>query len=206
MHVYMDESGDTGFKLDANSSTHFVVVALVVEQIEELRALIEGFRLNVGMQPRYELKFRTTRPEVRQRFFETILAADFAVAARVTDKRGLVHAAPPSRDAFYHDQLCTVLTDLGDRLTAATVVIDESVKSKDWQRATSAILRQHLNSGATRPIGEIRFRESRRDPLLQAADMVCGAVAQLVEHGASRYLDSLGERVLSIEWTPRRTQ
>src|SRR5690606_2992489 len=70
MLVYIDESGDAGFKVDRGSSPVFVAAMVIFDDADDAaltRRLIEGSaarQLHKG-----EFKFSKTKDEVRDRFF-----------------------------------------------------------------------------------------------------------------------------------------
>lgn len=184
MYVFLDESGDTGFKFHANSSRFFVVTLLIV-----------AFKHAAGMRPVDELKFRTARPRTREQFFTTICLADFHVRATIVDKTRLAHAPAVTSQAFYQEQIRDILVRASATVSNARLIIDQSVKSRTWQQDTSAFLRQQVNSGSERIIRDIRFRTSNRDPLLQATDMICGAFMDHAVSGERRFIDLLNPRI-----------
>jgi len=69
------------------------------------------------------------------------------------------------------------------------LVIDESFKSKNEKARFTTAIRQELGGFGTADvaIGSIRYRDSRRESLLQVADMLVGAVARSYEMGDSRF-------------------
>ena len=50
MFVYLDESGDTGFKFP-NSSRYFVIALLLIEDPIPFHAAIEDLRRTIGIRP-----------------------------------------------------------------------------------------------------------------------------------------------------------
>ena len=62
----------------------------------------------------------------------------------------------------------------GGALVDASIVIDGS-GDRQFKRAMRSYLRQHLDE---RSVRKVRLKDSRKDPLIQLADMVAGAIAR----------------------------
>lgn len=75
MLVFVDESGDTGLKLDRGSSKFFVVTLVVFEDHDEALACDERIQLlrrELGFSPKTEFHFRTNSRRIRQAFFDAV--------------------------------------------------------------------------------------------------------------------------------------
>ncbi len=71
----------------------------------------------------------------------------------------------------------------------ATLVLDESVKSRKRQDHLAAYLRRNLNTKGDEPrIGKVLHHGSHTDNLLQAVDMVCGAIYAAYHRRDDSYL------------------
>ena len=86
MFVYLDESGDTGFKFDRNSSRYFVVTLLLVDDPIPLQAAIDDLRRSLGFAPSNEFKFSNSSDDVKWAFLRMLRRQDFAVRALVMNK------------------------------------------------------------------------------------------------------------------------
>ena len=87
MLIFIDESGDPGFKLNKGSAAVFVAVLVAFRDLKQARAAqsaIEGAATRLRVWP--EFKFSKCRPEVRDAFFETVRPFDFDVRAIVVEK------------------------------------------------------------------------------------------------------------------------
>lgn len=202
MHVYVDESGDCGFRFAENSSSYFVVAALIVDDPLILRGLIDGYKAKYRISASRELKFRSTPPDMRHEFFATICTTEFLVAAVAVDKTRLI--IQPDATAFYREYVSMVIASGSGEIMNARLVIDESVRDKRWQGKMKAYLRQQINTSQPGCITDIRFNDASQESLLQATDMLCGAIRVAVEGGDDRYLRSLDTRMLGLVSVPAR--
>jgi Protein of unknown function (DUF3800) len=176
MLVFIDESGDPGFKLARGSTAVFVAVLVAfkdVAQAQACQAAIDAVavRLRIGG----EFKFSGSRPEVRDAFFRAVLKFDFRVRAIVVKKERIYSAKLRSdKEAFYSFFVKSMLKFDDGLLKNATVVIDGS-GDRSFKRELGSYLRRHLGAGR---IKVIRFSNSASDRLVQLADMCTGAIAR----------------------------
>jgi hypothetical protein len=73
MLVFIDESGDPGFRLGRGSSAVFVTALVAFRDHAQARAThaaIEAAAARLGIKP--EFKFSKCRPEIRDAFFAAI--------------------------------------------------------------------------------------------------------------------------------------
>ena len=60
MRVFIDESGDAGFKLEEGSSKEFVVSCIIFENaqdVQKINTLINKIREDLGLRRDYEFRF-----------------------------------------------------------------------------------------------------------------------------------------------------
>ncbi len=174
--VYIDESGDTGFKFPA-SSQYFVLSLLLVDDPIPLHDAIDQLRQQLGFEPRNEFKFYKSNDFVRRAFLNMLRRQDFTARDLVVDKHQMIQPHMRKRDTFYNFLIKMVLTFDNGTISDGTLILDESVKNKQSKQQFTAYLRRSLNSpGGPPKIKAIRYHASHSDNLIQAADMVCGAV------------------------------
>jgi len=176
MLVFIDESGDSGFKLDKGSTPVFgVALAAFAEPDEALRAdrLIRDALVRLRVKP--EFKFSKAHNNVRDGFFDAVAGCDFRVRALIVQKE-LIHSGRlrTRKEEFYRFFVKSMLKFDNGLLRDAKVVIDGSGE-RTFRLDLKAHLRRHTEPGA---IKDVRLKDSHRDPLIQLADMCVGAVAR----------------------------
>jgi hypothetical protein len=85
MLAFLDESGDTGYKFDRNSSPYFIVTMVIFKSDEsaaEVSRGIDALKEEMG-KPAVEFHFTNTDDRTRQKFFDVIRKYDFQVCAVV---------------------------------------------------------------------------------------------------------------------------
>lgn len=176
MFVYLDESGDTGFKFP-NSSRYFVVTLLLINDPVPFHSAIDELRNALGFASDNEFKFYKSSDEVRWAFFRMMRRQDFRARVLVIDKHLLTAPAMRKRDTFYSIPVRLVLTYDNGTIQNAMLILDESTKSKKNKQQFTSFLRQSLNKDPEMPkVREIRYHRSSADNLIQAADMLSGAI------------------------------
>ena len=201
--VYLDESGDTGFKFRRGSSRYFVVVLLLVDDPIPIHAAIDDLRRSLSFAPRSEFRFSHTAEDVRRRFLHELNRHSISIRALVVDKSSLAPERPRDQVAFYHRVLRLVVGSGGERIRDATLVLDESVTIKRRQRAPNSFLRQALSVDPGAPkLRDIVHHASHTDNLIQAVDMVAGAIHVRFSRDDSSYLEIIKNKIEEL-WVPK---
>src|SRR5215471_11887152 len=128
MLVFIDESGDPGFKLNKGSTAVFSAALVAFRETEEARATqaaIEAAAVRLHVRP--EFKFSKCRDEVRDAFFEVVRPFDFCVRAIVVQKK-LIYSPHlrSQKEAFYAFFVKSMLKFDDGLLKQARIVIDGS--------------------------------------------------------------------------------
>ncbi len=176
MLVFIDESGDAGFKLEAGSSPVFVAAMVIFDTSEDAartQAIIEESEARKHHKP--EFKFNRCSDNVRDLFFRTVCRCPFLVRAIVVRKQRIWSPRlMADKDRFYEYFIKAMMTYSNGRLRDARVVIDGS-GDREFRQDLNAALRRRLGRGIVR---HIRFKDSKGDVLVQLADMCAGAIAR----------------------------
>ncbi|MGD9109207.1 MAG: DUF3800 domain-containing protein [Gammaproteobacteria bacterium] len=182
MLVLIDESGDTGFKLTKNSSPFFtigmVVFANLVEAEKASKHVAElRDKLRIGQ----EFKFSKSRSSIKDRFFYKICKYDFLVHALVVDKKNIYSDyIRENKENFYKTCMKRLMQNDNKLLKNVRIKIDGSGTNM-FRIALRKYLQNHIGN---QKIISLKFVDSKRDNLIQLADIVIGAVAR--SHDSSR--------------------
>ena len=176
MLVFIDESGDPGFKVARGSSPLFVAAMVVFDDRAAAARTREVVRKLLGrIHRRPEFKFNKCRNEVRDAFFKAVGRESFIVRAVVVRKELIWSEHLRTNDeSFYRFFIKSMVRFDNQTLKNAKVIIDGS-GDRTFRRSLATYLRHH---GARGTIDEVRIRDSRSEPLLQLADMCAGAIAR----------------------------
>jgi hypothetical protein len=204
MFVYLDESGDTGFKFRQGSSRYFVITLLLVSDPIPFHGAVDQLRESLGFAPGNEFKWVNSADDVRWAFLRMLRRQDFTARALVIDKTLMTSSHMHKRETFYNFLVKMVLKYDSGTIRDATLVVDESFRGKRSKQNLTAYLRRELN---TRPqerrISEVRYHKSHADNLIQAADMLSGAVYTRYHRGDDQYLEFIRVKISDVwEWRP----
>lgn len=176
MLIFLDESGDPGFKFDKGSSKFFVIALVIFDNpldAEETALKIKRLREKLKLSPYFEFKFNKLSNYYRYQFFEAIRGCSFRLRVMVVNKQILHSSHLTSRkESFYSYFVSELFKHNQGNIAAANIKIDGS-GDKAFKKAFQTYLRQKLREGV---IGKFKFVDSKTDSLIQLADMVSGAV------------------------------
>jgi hypothetical protein len=176
MLVFIDESGDPGFKLARGSTAVFVAALVAFTDADKSRATERAIaavasRLRIAS----EFKFNKCRNEVRDAFFRAVRSCDFRVRAIVVKKERIYSPhLRTNKEDFYLFFVRSMLSFDSGLLQDAKVIIDGS-GDREFKRELSSYLRRNLQP---RALSDVRFSNSANDRLVQLADMCAGAIAR----------------------------
>lgn len=162
MFVYLDESGDTGFKFSKGSSRYFVVTILLTPDPVPLNSAIDDLRAELGFRREHEFKFYNSQDHVRHAFLRVLTKHDVLLRSLIVDKHQLTQPHMRKRETFYNYLLGLLLKHDNDRINDATLIIDQRDKGRKSKQGLATYLRKSLNTKANgyRKIKDVRYHES----------------------------------------------
>jgi len=166
--VFIDECGDPGFK--SNSSTSFAFAMVIFNSTEDAAKTEELIKLaEKKSRNKPEFKFSKTSHSVKDIFFNTIADAPFYAKVLYVNK--LLIEQPALRKEpkkFYNYFLKQLITH--------TDIQDAIIKLDGDHDATKKELTSYLRSQTHHVIKKIQLEDSKRNSLIQLADMIVGLV------------------------------
>lgn len=176
MLIFIDDSGDPGFKLNKGSSSHFVIACVIFDtyfDAEKTSVTIKKVRKNIGWQDYREFKFNKTNKVVRLQFFNSVAVCRFRVRAVIVDKSVLHKSYLNNDKTFYNYVIKELLARGGKYIKAASIRIDGR-GDRAYKKEVTSYIRKSASFNSS--IKDIRFVDSTTDNLIQLADMVAGAI------------------------------
>lgn len=179
MLVFIDESGDAGFKLHRGSSEVFVIIAVIfVDDLEAERTAvaIKEMRRNMGFSDKVEFKFNKSRKAIREEFLITINEFDFKICSIIVKKKDIRSLElKNNKDSFYGFIIKMLLQHSNNSILQASIKIDGS-GNRVFRKSFLTYLRKQLNSRQKKVIKRCRLVNSRNNVLIQMADMIAGSI------------------------------
>ena len=176
MLVFIDESGDPGFKVAKGSSSLFVAAMVILSwRRMPRRPPKKSKRCRPNCESTPSSSSVSAGEVVRDEFFRTVASRRFVIRAIVVPKP-IVYSPHlrSNKEDFYRYFVKSMIKNDGGWLQDAKVIIDGS-GDRTFRRDLKAYLRRETPPGCIR---DVQFRSSRGDPLVQLADMCVGAIAR----------------------------
>lgn len=178
MLVFLDESGDTGRKVDAGSSNYFLVgLVLFDDDAEALRCdnRISCLRKEINRPNNFEFHFSNNSHNVRTAFLSAAQQYNFKCVIVAIDKASanLNRSIFKDKASFYQWACCMVIDDVLPNLFEAKFVIDKSGNST-FQGQLRRYIRNQTNSKGRDKIKKFKMQDSQSNNLLQLADYCVG--------------------------------
>jgi len=184
MYVFIDDSGDPGFKFDKGSSRYFVIACCVfetAEAAESASAAISALKDRLSRPQHVEFKFAKTRLDTQVQFFDTLSREDFFIRVLVIDKFAREQLYRERQTgSLHHAAIHQVLASASTVLSGARVTIDGG-GGRLYRHSTFRTFRGVPNFSSPGIVKKIVFAGSQKNRLLQLADMVAGCAHRLAE-------------------------
>lgn len=185
MLIFIDESGDTGRKLDQGSSRYFLIsIVLFSDRDEALRCdqRISLLRSELERPKNFEFHFAHNSRNIRQRFLEAVQPYHFVYFTVVIDKdpKKLWGPGFDTKESFYKYACQMVITNAMPYFDTATVIIDRS-GSPGFRKSLTKYLRMRVNKEG-KTIKKVKQQKSSSNNLLQLADYVTGVVNRKIQN------------------------
>lgn len=183
--VFIDESGDAGFKIEKGSSVYFIISAVIFTdslEAEKMAVAIKEMRRKEGFSDNVEFKFNKSKRRVREIFFETIKPFNFKIRYLIVDKRKIKsEELKNNKNSFYSFLIKMLLEHSNNTILNARIKIDGS-GDRIFRRNFSVYLRKHLNCKDKKIMQNLKFVDSKENVLIQLADMVAGSERRYFEY------------------------
>jgi hypothetical protein len=197
--LFLDDAGDPGFKFNRGSSRFLVISCVVFDDkataaiaSEKMREIKRGF----GWSIHHEVKFHTLRKDKLRVFLSEMARLEFRIHAVIIDKSQVANRVLlTKRGYFYNFAIKEVLARM-DCLEDAIVRLDGH-SGRKYQQQAAAYFRKTVNAEKHR-IADFKLVDSRKNELIQFADLVAGSIYHAKQEGrtdAGDYLALLRARI-----------
>lgn len=202
MLVFIDDSGDAGFKLNKGSSRHFVIACIIFDDDLEAEATalkIKFLRRSLKWNEVREFRFNKSNKAIRLQFLNEIQPCKFRVRAITADKK-IIHSPllKANKNSFYNYMIKEVLSKSDGVIKEAKVRLDGH-GDRVYKKAAKTYFRKQVNL-KSKIVSDFKFVNSKTDNLIQLADMVAGAIFRSKggKKDAIEYLKVIKKRIEDI--------
>ncbi len=184
----MDESGDCGFKFDRGSSKFFVLVAVYIsdesDDGDKISKAIKKLKIQCNLTENFEFKFSRCKEKLRKEFFQITTHSPIEYKAIIVEKPKInspIFRHQPQQ--LYCESARMLFYDNNPPLESAVLLIDEAV-AKIHHKEFNWVLKNYLSKNT---ISKIKQKSSKKEIMIQVADMIAGAIFREYSRGDQTY-------------------
>jgi len=179
MLIFIDDSGDPGFKLDKGSSSHFVIAMIIFDddlEAEKTAVEIKELKRKIGFSDNTEFRFFKTKNKYKIEFLKTIVKFKFRIRCLTVDKSKIYSdELKNNKNSFYAYFIKEVLKNNDDTIIDAKIRLDGG-GNRIFRKSFITYLRRELNSRDRKIMRNFKMVDSKKDVLIQMADMIAGSI------------------------------
>jgi len=209
MLIFIDESGDSGLKIEKGSSRYFTIGLVIFEENDEAIACDQRIQLlkkEIGWPPNAEFHFKRNSNRVREVFLRAVVPYNFFYygMAIKKDQNKLWGDGFHNKESFYKYTCGLVFENAKEKLINATVIIDES-GNLDFKHQLAKYLRNKINR-EDKIIKKVKMQRSESNNLLQLADYVASSINRSIQNKRKKsddYRRIISHREIYVQIWPR---
>lgn len=195
-----DEAGDASFSFTKGASSYFVLAFISTVYPDTLTQALTVLRQTRGLRANFEFKYhKLSSAALRKATFDILSNLDFSAWILIVNKKNL-----PDYwlSLTAHDFYAVIATELIVQIPIkqrenSILMLDEfDPKGKALLILKRSLKRRQIHRGFRKLINV----RSTREPLVQIADLVAGAVLRSVTYGDSAMLNRIGNRIVSLQY------
>jgi len=179
MLIFIDDSGDPGFKLDRGSTSHFVIAMVIFDdnlEAEKTAVAIKELKRKIGFGDNTEFRFFKTKNKYKIEFLKTIVKFKFRIRCLIVDKSKIYSDELKSnKNSFYAYFIKEALKNNDDTIIDAKIRLDGG-GNRIFRKSFITYLRRELNSRDRKIMHNFKMVDSKKDVLIQMADMIAGSI------------------------------
>lgn len=194
MLVFVDDSGDPGFKTQKGSSPVFVISLVIFDdplEAEKTSLAIKELRRTLKVNDLYEFKFNKCDKRFKKAFFKTVLSRLFRIRA-IAVKKEFIQSShlKTHKENFYNYIIMQVLKQSVGSIKNARLKFDKRGE-KTLRNELRVYLSQQLDNKRRKVFTDLKFVDSKQNTLIQLADMVAGAISSNFSGKDKTYIEQL---------------
>ena len=201
MLVFIDDSGDPGFKLQKGSSLCFVIALVIFDdplEAERASLSIKELRRKLKVSDLYEFKFNKMNKKFREKFIENVRNFKFRVRAIVVKKEVIYSQSLRNhKENFYNYIVMQVFKQSRRVIKRAKLKFDKRGE-KSLRDHLRVYLSRELDNKNNNIFKDLKFVDSRQNTLIQLADILAGSINQYYSGKTKSYLEAF-QKVKRIE-------
>ncbi len=209
MLVFIDESGDTGLKIEEGSSRYFIISLIIFEDDDEATACDQRIQLlkkESGLLPDFQFHFFDNSESLRQKFLEAVSPYNFFYLGITINKdpQKLYGEGFKNKESFYKYACGLIFQNSKPYLKLAKVKIDKS-GSEVFRSQLGRYLKKKMNADGERLIKSVKMERSRSNNLLQLADYISGVINRKIQQKKNfeMYYKYISQKEINVQIWPK---
>ena len=200
--VFIDDSGDPGFKAGASSSTFVMASAIFIdsESAQLVDDAISQYRRSLGWKDSHEFKFRTTDKPIKLEFLRIVNQYNFDIYAVYVDKAKYPNMFKlAANDKLYNWSTKELLAIMP--LEDAAIRMDGKY-TRQYKLRVKTYIRRELNSGENKKVADFDTSDSRRDNLIQLTDIIVGSINRSLQKektDSDEYINIIRKKIVELK-------
>ena len=200
--VFIDDSGDPGFKVGTSSSTFVMASAVFIdsESAQLVDDAISRYRRSLGWKDSHEFKFRTAAKSIKLEFLRIVNRYNFDIYAVYVDKVKYPNMFKlTDNNKLYNWSTKELLAIMP--LEGAAVRMDGKY-TKQHKLRVKTYIRRELNSGESKKVADFDTSDSRRDNLIQLADIIVGSINRSFQNDktdSDEYINIIRKKIVELK-------
>lgn len=192
MLIFIDDSGDPGFRIEKGSSVYFVIALVIFDdelEAEKTSVAIKELRRKLKLSDLFEFKFNKTNKKFRNTFIYTIRPFKFRIRAIVA-KKDIIQSPRlrGSKENFYNYIIMQVFKQ-SHGIKNAKLRFDKRGE-RALRNELRVYLSRELDNKNKQIFHDLKFVDLRQNTLIQLADMTAGSIYSYYTKDKS-YLEKL---------------
>lgn len=200
--IFIDDSGDPGFKKGVSSSNFILAAALFMDSdtAKLVNDAIIEYRRLLGWRDDYEFKFAKIRKDIIIELLKIVTHYDFQIYAVYVNKENYANLFRFYLDSekFYNWATKELLSIMP--LAEAKIKIDGKY-NKQYKLHVKTYIRKELNS-ESRKVADFGVQDSKRDNLIQLADIIAGSIHRSFQSNktdSEKYIRIIKKKIVKLK-------
>jgi len=200
--IFIDDSGDPGFKEGISSSAFVMAAAIFIdsEVATKVNEEISKYRKELGWKDEHEFKFRKAPKRVKLQFLKIVNQYEFDIYAVYLNKSDYPNAFKFSDDEKLYNwatkELLAIMPLKNARIKA------DGKYGRKYKLRVKTYIRQELNSSTEKRIDDFDIQDSVHDNLIQLADIIVGSINRSFQKDktdANDYINIIKKKIIKLK-------
>jgi uncharacterized protein (DUF2164 family) len=180
LHIYIDETGDTGFKLNKGSSSIFSITFIIFRDPKEIEKTVDAIRRMMEREKipkKLEWHFSKVKSPWKILFLNTISNFNFEVRSVIMNKKNITGKQLTKSKSHFYNYTCRLLLQFRSDVFKDAKIIFDKCGNKEFYTKLRKYLRKECKLDNDK-IQNIKSKDSKKEIPLQIVDMVAGAIGR----------------------------